>query len=82
MSIHIGGLHSYSALAEFAESRLGWERPSRWIEPDRLAWLVVILKVTPDDPDLFLSGKWATIQHLESLLLDAARLELAKEQQS
>lgn len=36
------------------------------------AWLLFLMKHTPDYEDYFLSGKWATIQFLEQMLNEAA----------
>lgn len=40
------------------------------LQPEQAAWMVFILKATPDDPETFPKGKWATIQILEQLVMD------------
>lgn len=37
-----------------------------WMEPEQAAWLLALLKMSPDTPDLFPNGKWASIQQLET----------------
>ena len=44
-----------------------------WEEPERMAWIVVILKKLPDNPRWFPRGQWATIQSIEGQLDNAAR---------
>ena len=39
------------------------------IQPEQMAWIVLVLKALPDAPGRFPRGKWATIQHIESELL-------------
>lgn len=41
---------------------------------ERLSWIVRILRHMSDVPEFFPKGKWATIQHLEDQLEDAAKL--------
>lgn len=36
-----------------------------------LQWLILVAKITPDSPDVFPKGKWASIQHLEFILEEA-----------
>lgn len=36
------------------------------------AWLLFLMKHSPDNDDHFISGKWATIQFLEQMLNEAA----------
>jgi hypothetical protein len=40
------------------------------------AWVLLLLKATEDQPDWFPKGKWATLQVLETKLLDEARDEI------
>jgi hypothetical protein len=39
-----------------------------WMEPEDAAWLLVLLKMSPDTEQLFPHGKWASIQYLEGLV--------------
>ena len=39
--------------------------------PERMAWLVLLLKKCADRADWFPRGKWATIQHIERQLDEA-----------
>lgn len=41
--------------------------------PERMAWIVLLLRVTDDRPAFFPAGKWATIQAIESQLAKAAK---------
>ena len=46
--------------------------------PERMAWIVLLLRKMPDDPKQFPRGKWATIQHIEEQItrcVDAAVAE-------
>jgi len=74
--VHIGSMLSFQALQRFAEDRDYEEWFHSWIEPHWLAWLIALLKECYDTPELFPHGKWATIQHMEALLSEAARAEL------
>lgn len=38
-----------------------------------MAWLVLVLRETPDTAERFPHGKWATIQSIESQLVAAAK---------
>lgn len=40
--------------------------------PERIAWLVYVLRGLTDRPEWFPRGKWATIQFLEAQLLECA----------
>lgn len=40
--------------------------------PDDWAWLYFLLKASEDRVEWFPRGKWATLQHLESILLEEA----------
>jgi hypothetical protein len=62
-------------LERFGEER-GYDEWLRgWIEPHWFAWLIAILKETKDTPELFPKWKWATIQRLEEIVIEAARAE-------
>lgn len=41
-------------------------------QPERMAWIVLILRKLPDSEENFPHGKWATIQNIESQLDKAA----------
>jgi len=41
--------------------------------PERMAWILLILKKLPDTESIFPHGKWATIQNIEGQLDGAAR---------
>jgi hypothetical protein len=43
---------------------------------EQWAWFWFRLRGVRDTPERFPAGKWATIQHLESLLIEAARSTL------
>ena len=40
--------------------------------PERMAWIVLLLKRLPDDDGVFPHGKWATIQEIERQLDECA----------
>ena len=42
-------------------------------QPERMAWILLILKKLPDKESIFPHGKWATIQSIEGQLDEAAR---------
>lgn len=46
--------------------------------PERMAWIVWLLKNIADTEDNFPCGKWATIQHIESQVELAAEAECRK----
>jgi hypothetical protein len=46
--------------------------------PERMAWVVLVLKVLPDRPEWFPRGKWATIQSIEGQLAEWAALVALK----
>jgi hypothetical protein len=75
--VHIGSMKSFRVLQIFAEQRGYDEWFHRWMEPQWFAWFIALLKESSDDPLLFPAGKWATIQHMEELLAEAAKAELA-----
>jgi hypothetical protein len=41
-------------------------------QPDRMAWVVLVLKRLPDMSERFPRGKWATIQSIEQQLNSCA----------
>lgn len=42
--------------------------------PERMAWLVLLLKKCEDRPEWFPHGKWATIQNIEKQLDSAVAI--------
>jgi hypothetical protein len=46
---------------------------NRMEQPERMAWILLILKKLPDTESTFPHGKWATIQHIEGQLDEASR---------
>lgn len=74
--VFIGDLLSFRYLEDWAFSHGYDEWLHQWIEPHWLAWLVVLLKEMPDDPNVFVHGKWATIQRIETKLLEAVKDEI------
>jgi len=42
-------------------------------QPERMAWIVLLLRKLPDTEAIFPHGKWATIQAIEGQLDTAAR---------
>lgn len=67
MSIHI------SRETADAISRLGLGVFFAWVEPERMAWAVLILRELEDRPAWFPKGKWATIQAIEAQLVEQAK---------
>src|SRR4051812_31245908 len=49
-------------------SQIGFGEVYTVEQPERMAWLVLLLRWIPDKPAWFPKGKWATIQHIESQL--------------
>ena len=41
--------------------------------PEHWAWLWFQLRVSEDNPEWFPKGKWATLQHIQTLLEEEAR---------
>ena len=41
-------------------------------QPERMAWVVLVLRELEDRDEWFPHGKWATIQHLEMQLIECA----------
>lgn len=64
-------LLSYATIEKFARMR-GYEWYQPVMEPQWVAWLIEILKQSPDTPELFPHSKWATIQRLQNLIAVAA----------
>lgn len=50
-----------------------WLRSKGFMQPEWLAWLTFLLQAEPDTEELFPHGKWATIQQLQGLVMDAVR---------
>lgn len=46
--------------------------------PERMAWILLLLRKMPDDEAVFPHGKWATIQNIEGQLDRAASDHLAE----
>lgn len=46
-----------------------------WEQPERVAWILYVIKEWPDEEALFPRGKWATIQALEEQVQRAAERE-------
>jgi len=44
--------------------------------PERMAWIVYLLKEAPDTEEYFPMGKWATIQAIEFQLKRYAKIEM------
>jgi hypothetical protein len=63
--------------AEAIRSALG-EDMSCAEMPERMAWIVAVLKELPDSDEAFPHGKWATIQALESQVQEAAAKRAAE----
>ena len=55
-----------------------WADLHTWMEPEQLAWLTCKLKHVEDSETVFPHGKWTTIQYLEGLLNDYAKLEVSE----
>ncbi len=55
-----------------ALSDLGLGEINRCETPDRMAWIVLVLRRLDDTPERFPHGKWATIQSIESQLEQCA----------
>lgn len=50
--------------------------------PERMAWVVIILRKLPDDEGEFPHGKWATIQSIEGSLHEIALLRARRIEES
>lgn len=77
MSINMRGLLSadtFRALEQLYSER-NWADLYPWAEPEQVAWLTFRLQFVPDDAETFPRGKWATIQHLQDMVSDAAQDE-------
>lgn len=51
----------------------GWDVGTSWIDLPTCAAIYFLLKRSPDNPDLFPKGKWATLQRMEQLIDEAIR---------
>jgi hypothetical protein len=65
-------LDTMRALDRYAEQHGYEEWLKGWMEPQWAAWLTFLLAAEEDTPELFPHGKWATIQHIQSLIADEA----------
>jgi len=61
----------FSKTVEGMELALGQDF-NRTETPERMAWIVLLLKRVPDGDKYFPFGKWATIQSIEEQLEKAA----------
>lgn len=76
-SIYLGDVVAFRELADLCDKR-GWTSLPRYASVEQVAWLVWLLYEMEDDPDLFITGKWALIQLLEDKLQAAAKHEVAR----
>lgn len=74
--VYIGGLLSWPDIEEWAFLQGYDEWLRKWIQPQWLAWLITLLRELDDEADVFTHGKWATIQRMEAILAEAAKVEL------
>ena len=44
-----------------------------WLPPEWASYLYFALEAEDDAPELFPHGKWATLQHLHALILEAQK---------
>lgn len=51
---------------------------SRAEMPERMAWIVAVLRELPDTPETFPHGKWGTIQSIEAQVQEAAAARAAQ----
>jgi hypothetical protein len=51
----------------------GWDVGTSWIDLPTCAAIYFLLKYSPDDPELFPKGKWATLQRMEELIHKAIK---------
>jgi tagatose-1,6-bisphosphate aldolase non-catalytic subunit AgaZ/GatZ len=65
---------AFVALEQLSAER-GWPEITAWMEPETVAWLVCRLEFVHDTEVYFPGGKWATIQHIQTLVREAARRE-------
>ena len=49
-----------------------------YTQPERMAFIVLLLKRIPDNDDYFPRGKWATIQVIEGQLQEIAEDKVSK----
>jgi hypothetical protein len=66
------GLREWAKWVLHDESALDGTTREHW------AWVAYLLRGTPDRPEWFPKGKWATIQVLESELMEEAKREIAR----
>lgn len=64
---------TYKALENLSEKR-HWPDLYYYMAPEQIAWLVIKLEFIPDSTEVFPKGKWATIQRLQEMVREAARL--------
>jgi hypothetical protein len=71
------GIHELSTDTQRAISEAldesGWDVGKSWIDLPTCAAIFFLLKYSPDDPELFPKGKWATLQRLEELIEKAIK---------
>lgn len=63
---------SYAALESLCIKR-DWCDIYVYMDPEQVAWLAFKLELVPDTEENFPRGKWATIQHLQSMLREEAK---------
>jgi len=63
----------FSAKTAEAFSQLGLGHFTTVELPERMAWIVRVLRLLDDRPEWFPAGKWATIQYIEGQLSALAR---------
>ena len=76
MSINMRSLSptTYVALEKLCAER-EWTPVYGYMEPEQVAWLTFKLAEVPDSDDTFPHGKWATIQRLQGMVSEAAKME-------
>ncbi len=57
----------------------GWDVGKSWIDLPTCAAIFFLLKAAKDDPELFPKGKWATLQRLEELIMQAIKPSAERE---
>jgi hypothetical protein len=70
VAIHQLSAETQHAISEALEES-GWDVGKSWIDLPTCAAIFFLLKYSPDDPELFPKGKWATLQRLEVLIENA-----------
>lgn len=83
-SIHMGSSWYWvrALMERMAEAEMFPEPVSEWVPPDTFALFIAIAREWPDSEEDFPRGKWASIQHLESLLSEAIKQTLPRESSS